>query len=525
MRARPVAFAALLTLAGGVPVVSADAATAAGSVLVKAINRAGSTAGVSANAISLSSGKVYNIDAGTPAKLPAGKYVVGSYISEFPKLTVAARTVQVGGATTVTFDARKSVRVSFDVGDSKVSPVDLAVVPFAKVGKKEKSFIRNNTGEWPAANTYVLPDSKAAVRLGIHGVLGKSSASGPVRYDLAQSFQGMPSDVSISTSKAKLARVNLNVATLDDDQSSVLELTAKKKDLTPVTGVRVGAPVLGRQVSYRSPGLQWGSALSLNSLASSAFLSEEKKAKKLLYAAGKTYREEWGVGVWAPRPTSPAIYSQDGQLRIAGGPPICAFSGAGTSVVAPDGGCQLQPQSFSYTLTKGKKSLGKGETVTAAIDASKPAWYTATMTASRDGKGDMASKVTAKWYFQAGGTYRTETAKLITVHQRQVAPGYIRIVAGGADARNKVAGGSKTTVSMTVQKFGKVAGMTLKYSTDEGKTWKTAKVTRKGSAYVAVVPAPKVGSGDFAGVSLKVSAKGKTGATVEQTVINAYGVR
>jgi hypothetical protein len=517
MPARPVALVAALIVAGASSAVSADAGTA--NVRLAAIGRSGATSPISGSAINLSTGKVYALNAGAAAALPGGRYVVGSYINDYPAMTVAARTVTIGRSTTVTFDARKGKKVTFNVGDPSVAPVDLAVVPFARVKGKEIPFIRTTTHDWPASNTYVLPDSAAEVRLGIHAVLGKADASGPVRYDLAYSRKGMPAAVSFSTSKAKLARVDLNVATVDADQNSFLELTAKRKDLTPVTGVRVGAPVLGRQTSYRTPGLQWGSVLAMNSLSSSAFLEEDQKAKKLLYAAGRTYREEWGLGVWGPRPTSPAIYSQDGQLRIAGGPPICAFGGTGVTLAAPTGGCQLQPQAFSYTLTRAGKALGKGETVAARIDAKKPQWYTATMSASRGG-GDLATKVSAKWYFQAGGTTRTETPTLITIRENQVAPGYIRILVKGADERNRVAPGSRTTLTMSVQKFGKVAGMALKYSTDGGATWKAAKVAHKGSNWVATVPAPGSGA-----VSLRASAKSASGATVEQTVVNAYGVR
>jgi hypothetical protein len=517
MHVRPVALVVLATLAAGVAVVPADAATA--NVRLAAISRSGQTSEISGNAINLATGRIFAVNAGTPAALPAGRYVIGSYINEFPALTVAARTVTINRSTTFTFDARKARKVTFDVGDASVEPVDLAVVPFARIKGKELPFIHNNTQEWPAAATYVLPDSAAGVRLGIHGVLGRPGASGPVRYDLAYAPEGMPSKVAFSTSRSKLARVDLNVATVDADQTSTLELTAKRKDLSPVTGVRVGAPVLGRQTSYRTPGLQWGSALSMNSLSSSAFLEEDQKAKQLLYAAGKSYREDWGLGVWAPRPTSPAIFSQSGRLRIGGGPPICAFSGTGVTLTAPTGGCQLQTQSFSYTLSGGGRTLGTGEAITAGIDASRPQWYTATMSATRD-KGDLATRVTARWHFQAGGTYRKETPKLITIYQNKVRPGYIRILAGGADERNRVAGGSKTTVSMSVLQFGKVAGMALKYSTDGGRTWTSAKVTRKGSSWFATVPAPASGA-----VSLRASAKDPAGATVEQTVVNAYGVR
>lgn len=515
MRARPVTFLALVTLVGGVFALPADAGTA--NVRLVAVNRAGEKVAVSGSAVNVATGKVTPINAGSAAVLPTGTYVVGSYVNDYPALTVAARRVTIGGSTTVTFDARKGRKVTFDVGDASVAPVDLAVVPLATVQGKPRSFIPAAGQGWPAANTYVLPDPAAAgVRLGIHGVLARSGESSPVRYDLAYSLAGMPSAVSFATTKAKLARVDLTVATLDADHSSRLALIAKQKNLVPVTGVPVGVQVLGKQVSYRTPGLQWASALAMNSLGSSAFLEENRKAKKLLYAAGKTYREEWGVGVWAPTPARPAIFSQNGRLTIAGGPPICAFSGAGVTLTS----CQVQPQTFSYSLARGGTSLGRGQAVTATIDASRAQWYTATMSGSRDGQGDLASKVSAKWYFQAGGRYRRETKTAIYTGENPVLPGYIRIVPKGADARNRVPGGAKTALTMSLLQFGKVKTVTLQYSTDGGKSWKPVKAVRKGASWVASVPAPGTGA-----VSLKVSVKGPTGAKVEQTIVNAYGVR
>ena len=513
LHARPVALFAVLTVGGGLFVVSADAATA--NVALSAISRDGKSGPISGSAINLSSGKIYALDTGSPAPLPTGKYAVGAYINEYPALIVAARTVSISKSTTLTFDSRKAAKVSFNVGDPSVHPVALAVVPFASIGGKDRAFVTASSVSWPAATTYVLPDPAPGLRLGIHGVLASSTEPAPVRYDLAYSLPGMPSKVAFTTSKAKLARVDLNVGTIDEEQSSRLALTAKLKNLRPVTGVAVDIPVLGKQTSYRTPGLQWGSTLTMNDLDASAFLEEKQKAKKLLYAAGKTYREDWGLGIWGPRPTTPAFYTQNGKLTVAGGPGICAFSGTGVTLTA----CQLQPQTFMYTLARGKTPLGKGTGISVA-GATTPQWYTATMTGSRNGTGDRASQVSAKWYFQAGGRYRKETATHIFTGENPVLPGYFRIVAAGADERNRVAAGSKTTLGLSVLKFGKVASMTLKYSTDGGKTWKVAKVTHKGAAWTAAVPAPASGL-----VSLKATAKNAIGGTSELTVLDAYGVR
>jgi hypothetical protein len=256
----------------------------------------------------------------------------------------------------------------------------------------------------------------------------------------------------------------------------------------------------------------------MNSLDATEFLTENAKDHNLLYAAGKTYHESWGYGVWSPRPASPAIYlAGDNTLRVGGGPPICAW--AGTGVKLDD--CQVQTQQFSYKLYKDGKLLGEGQSVTTAVDPVKPHWYSAEMTAGRSGKVSLSTQVTARWYFQVGGTTRTETAKLIVIKHNQVQPGMFRISPAGLDDRNQVDHTAPTSIALSVAEFGDVASMSLESSDDSGKTWHSVPVTGTGANRTAKLPA----AGKPGMVSLRVGAKSANGAMVQETVINAYGVR
>lgn len=497
----------------------AHAAAADSEVTVSGIGRSGTHLVVGAGLVNLSSGRTFTLNGGTTAKVPAGRYAVGSYLVDYPSLTVAAREITVSGPTSVVFDAAKATKVSFDVGDSTVTPSALAVVPFVSAGGKEHTLIPDTGTEWPAENTYVLGDTSAKdVRLGVHGILTRhGSAPSPVRYDLAKSFKGMPTDASLRSKAGSLARVEMDVATLDEEQTAFLKLVPARPDGTPIDGVDLGQPVLGHLTSYRTPGLQWDSKLSMSSLDASAFLEEKVKDNKLLYAAGKTYRETWGHGVWGPRPGSPAIYDDNGTLKVGGGPPICAFSGQGVKL----SDCQVQPQSADYQLYRDGKLLGRGNPVSARIDDSKPHWYVAQLSATRQNEGDLSTQVDARWYFQAGGTSDTRISPTETVRRKlQVQPGYLQISTGGLDEHNRAGVGSTTAITMSAVNFPDATAMTLDYSTDGGKTWQAVKLAKAGATWTGKITNP----GQAGKISLRAGARTASGATVNETVTNSYAV-
>lgn len=502
-----VAVTGLATAATGL--VGVPASAAGPSLAVKAITRSGQSTETLAYAMNLTSGKTFQIDSGDPKPLPAGRYAVGSYVPDNSTLTVAARVVSIKKATTITFDLGKARKVELQVDDSSVRPTALAVVPFATVKGKLKTFIAAHGTQWPAAATYVLPAAGKALTLGVHGALTRpGDGPSPVRYDLAKVFSGLPGDASISARKAGLARVNMNVSVLDEDHTAYLRLVPARADLKPLTGVEVGNAILGKQVSYRTPGLQWHSQVSMSGLSGFANMTEKfkrKGKKKFLYAAGKTYKESWGNGVWGPRANSPAIFNEGGRIQVRGGQPLC--SNALVGVTLDD--CQFQPVEFSYRLNKADTVLASGQALSAPLPA-KPTWYTATLTARRDSGGaDLMKTLNARWYFRAGGPGPTGPLNA----------GTLQIQPAGLDARHLTAAAS-TPVKVTVGQLKAVRTVTVEYSTDGGKTWKKARTTGRGATWNAKVANPGKGS-----VSLRVTAKARNGASVSYTVTEAYGVK
>jgi hypothetical protein len=68
---------------------------------------------------------------------------------------------------------------------------------------------------------------------------------------------------------------------------------------------------------------------------------------------------------------------------------------------------------------------------------------------------------------------------------------------------------------------GRISGGSLDVSYDDGKTWKTVKLSAKGSTWKGLLTVPR----DAKFVSLRASAKDDKGATVKQELIRAFGVK
>lgn len=499
-RTRIAVLCTLAVVGSGLGTFPAAAGTA--TVKVSALTRAGQPMVLDSTLVNLATGKTYQVHSGGLA-VPTGKYAVGAFINEYPVFTVGVRTINVAKNLSVLFDASKAGKVEASVDDATVHPTALVVTPFAELpGGREKQILNDNGVTFPAQSTYVIPSpASSGIRLAVHAALTRGGdGAQPVRYDLVKSMRGVPAGITLKDTKASMARVDLNVSTIDHDQTTFLRLVPMRPNGASLVSSDVGASVLGKQVSYRTAGLTWGSYLSMSGFTSGfVALTEKQKKHKLVYAAGRTYRETWGAGVWGPRAASPAVYTVGGQLRVIGGPPICAWSGAGVTLTD----CQLQPQDVTYTISRGATKLGSGPSVAVGVGA--PAWYDVTMNATR-GNGDLATTISARWHLKAANKGQTET-------------GYLHLSPAGLDNRNQAKASSNTPVAIEVTGLLKaVRAVVLAYSTD-GKTWHAVTLVRKGGRWVGSIHNPANGN-----VSLRATATGASGASVSETVTDAYAV-
>src|SRR5947199_228668 len=84
-------FAAALALVPSAT--AADAATRTVRVKVKVIGRSGKPVASTVDLVDVATGKRFTVAAGRARSVPTGTYVIGSYIAESEKVTLAARTV------------------------------------------------------------------------------------------------------------------------------------------------------------------------------------------------------------------------------------------------------------------------------------------------------------------------------------------------------------------------------------------------------------------------------------------------
>ncbi len=487
--------------------VAMPAQAASHTISLGAIARTGAPIGVTGSLVSLSSTKRYTVATGRAAKVPAGRYALVAVITESPAKTLAARVLDVKANGAVTFDARQGKPVSFRVDDPTARQTALAV----KISAGKKAVLSPEF--LPADATYAIPTASKDLKFAVHSVLANTAAAETsYRYDLVKTTTGIPSKLPFSTTRKKLAKVTMSLGVLDPDQQVALRLSPRKADSTLVVthdGPWVEHPPAAALTSYRTPDLVWRTDLFVSGAHGTASLAMQAPVKNnrlVRYAAGKSYREDWGGGVWAVTPESVNIAVDRRTLEVGGRSPICAPS---TGAVRVDS-CELTPVSVTYSLFSGGKLLMSGTNIKYRIPTARKT-YVVEMVARRPEGAGRSAVVTARWSFKADGTFNGV---------RPAEAGRIRLVPAGMDLRGLVKAGALTKITMGVEELASVKSAKLEYSTDGGATWRTVPVTKSGSSWRANVPAPASGW-----VSLRATAKSKSGASVVQTVTNAYGVR
>ncbi|HEY3605398.1 MAG TPA: hypothetical protein VGL04_12065 [Sporichthyaceae bacterium] len=471
-----------LSLAGAV-LSAASAAAATRTVRVSVIGRDGTAQAAQVSLVDLAGKHRKRLTAGRSTAVANGRYAIGAFVHEAGSVTLIARTITVSKDLTVTLDARPGVRMTFGVDDPAAALSALEVVPF--VGHHPVVTDPDRTID-PDDAMYVVPAAQdTAIRLGVHAVLSNPTATPtPTRYDLVHSYAGLPRHIAVTGSRAQLARVDMSFSAPDVEATRGLVLSARYANLDPVVddqGLQPVEDLSDRLVSYRSPGLQWVSAVYLTSGAGGATMTQHSKAE-----AGQTSVERWGAGLWGIGPNI-RIVTDGSTVHVDGADPICPPSGKGIALA----NCRSLDTDVTYRVsTKGH-------------------WYTVEMTAIRDAEADTATRVLGRWRVRANGADDgTSTPEM----------GRFRLFAGGLDTAHRAAAGSRSALDVSVSGLARVATLTVETSTDDGHSWHPATVTRSGSHWTANLTNPTAGA-----VSVRVSATSTTGASARQTILRAWG--
>jgi hypothetical protein len=150
------------------------------------------------------------------------------------------------------------------------------------------------------------------------------------------------------------------------------------------------------------------------------------------------------------------------------------------------------------------------------MPAAKTAYTLTVVGDRRPGWSTLSPHVEVAWQFSSAffDEFTTVYPALLTVR-----------AAGAFDDLDRAPGGTGFPLTLTVETqkgatASAVRTVTVRYSTDDGKTWKSASVSGSGTSRKVTIPNPRTGF-----VSLKLSATDAAGDRVDQTVIRAYAVR
>jgi len=501
-------------MALGSPVTAADAASHSATVKVTVIGRSGKSLTSTVDLVNVTTGKRYTVTAGKAKRVPNGTYVIGSYIAETGKLTLAARTIVVDRSTSLTFDARtgKRITASVDQAHARLTRVAADLRVHTSVGDVPLAEADTEVSGHPTV--YAIPASGGRARLSLAMTLTDATVSpSPYRFDLARTTKGIPTSLNVTAKKADLARVDLDLHTPDPDLKRRVDLAPNPTDgafAMEFGGGFGDAPgLLAPQhlSSYRSPQVNWRTTYTAAGHGRGAQVFEIAPASADLtqpvYRAGHTYAETWGSGAWGPSAPSLQFATMDGKLGALAFWPLCAPEAGG---VHPDN-CVSDDDS-SFRLFRGPTQLAEGAEFEAAIPAT-PDWYDLQLDGTRPTGATTSTAYSARWHVLAGGSIDRTTLE----------QGLITLAAAGLNGHNAAGRSSTTRITMSVTGFDSTTSTDLAYSTD-GTTWNSLAMTKSGGSWVADVPNP-AGAG---GVSLRANAAAASGSTVSETISNAYAI-
>lgn len=303
--------------------------------------------------------------------------------------------------------------------------------------------------------------------------------------------------------------------------------------------IRTGYAALGpghRAESARvglAPGHRWGSAVS-------GPVTTPGPRTEYVSANGVA----WGHEVYAGSAEDPQAGYFQGEIRAyaprekaratVGGAVLAARTGGGVTVSGSTLGLDLEPwsdgaghrfRSFGGDTTRlrvwqdGAPVVDGGRTSVQVELPDSGADHRVVLDAAREAPWwDRSTGTRTVWTFRAepgGSESEPDTLPVLDVSY----------AVGRVDLANTAPRRTTATVTIGRQDGGhgaKVTEARLWWSSDDGATWRKTVLHRKGAGVYAADLRVPAGTEH---VSLRVGAKDRSGATVEQTVIRAYGVR
>lgn len=511
---RIIAACSAAALASAVLVVGfAGSVQAAATVRVSVvgIDRAGTRVQVSAYAYSGSEPPVFL--SGKPHAIRTGEYWIGASVTTpgasggAASETLVVRHVRISHSETLRLDARpgKLVRLSLGLAGAQ------------NFGQGVQACVPGTQAQFGAAPdgsgspVYVVPLKNRQV---VFGYSGTWQAGGAAYYIARQVRGGIPSHPVYRAAVAGLARDTLVLrdgTTTTSYQGWLLQRQFSSgcdiyEDALPV------AATPSASVAYFSPG-SW----QVQVYGAGSFWEGTQALR-----AGHRYTDTFGAAVWGPAVYYPGL--DFGQLSYAPDEPFA-------DPQHPDGSecCDRS----SVTLSLRGRTL-KHQTMTEYKAARafsyrlhSAGWYTMRTTATRWVPGSrlparlLSPRETVSWRFYVGSDYATVDTTLMPVSSTRYLP-------RGLNEENQAQPGPATRIGVHVTPARTPGWATHTYrlrtvrvqaSFNGGKTWRTVRLVRHGSYWLAMVPAAGAGY-----VALRSTVTDVRGDRTVQTIYRAYQI-
>ncbi|PUB23875.1 subtilase family protein [Promicromonospora sp. AC04] len=457
---------------------------------------------------------------GRDLRVPPGRYSVTGFLWTTDEAFVVSEAtavlrpeIEVADDTTVVLDARKARELSV----TTQRPADLqwlALDDTRTAGDGEPyGFGLVVTGD---ADVYATPTA-APVAVGTHDLQAHFILAGPATGGRAPSYtydllytQDVMKTFAFRATARNTAAIRTGYAALGPDHLA----ESSRVGFAPgdLWGSAVAGPVAapGQRTEYVSAnGVAWGHEVYSGSTEEpqQGFFRGEPRT----YAPGEQARTTVGGAVLGTRLGAGAMTTARNRLTLDLVPwsdsdrhPFASFGSDSTRLrVWQDGALVADRKSSNARVTLPDGGADHRVVLDAAREAS---WW------------NRSTSVRTEWTFHAepGGT----PGEPVVVPALDVA---YRV--GGVDLTNSAPRSTRVTLSAGHQagaESGKVTSARLWWSADDGATWhRTPLTTGPDGTFAGDVRAPA----GTEHVSLRVEAKDRAGATIKQTVIDAYGVR
>ena len=459
-------------------------------------------------------------------RLAPGKYTIGDLSTVmgggWTVLMQSVFEVRPGGGSVV-LDARKAKPVQMSVPKATARLMELSVAVARDTHRPDGMVTYGVTGD--AVSPLFVTDlgapapSPADIVSVAHGRFAEPGPAGdfkdsPYEYNLADYAQGRTFDgVDLHPSQGDFATVKATYASDSDEvrESATGHGVRPADDLTKFAWDPYGVSLVSsslpfqRTEYYLADGLKWISSF----MRPSGILYETEGST---FQLGRTYRREWNKGVLGPRLTQGPIQANGLTLGAQRSGDKLHFGLSLRSDSDPRHANEPGSSAGPAKLYRDGELLADwrhAEYVEVPVPAEAASYRLESQVAVAG--VEVSTKISNAWTFRSGHVDGVAALPFMAVHFTPV-----------LDDRNHARAGAGFTIPISVQRQPgapavKVKSLTVDSSTDDGTTWRSARVERVGDGWRTKVTNPAGGA-----VSLRATATDADGNKVEQTIIRGY---